>query len=244
MMNEPTSFAPPPLQIREKQVKPYVSYTILGFTIFVFAVQMLTQYLYQVDLPAMFGMKINDAIKAGEYWRLITPAFLHGNLIHIFFNMYAVVVLGMDLEKRFGNFRYALLYFAGAYGGNVLSFVLSNNNSLGASTSIFGLLGAELVFFYQNRKIFGQNARKAIQQVITIAAINFLFGLQGGIDNWGHLGGFLGGLLFTGIGGPILSFEGSYPVLDVIDERPVQQVIAAFLMVIFVFSILVFMNLH
>ena len=184
-----------------------------------FRSQMASQLLLKTDVPALLGMKINESIIAGQLWRLITPMFLHGSILHIGFNMYALVVIGSGLERRFGHGRFLLLYLMGSLAGNVFSFLFSPNPSLGASTAIFGLLGAEMVFFYQNRELFGKGARRALQNVVGVAAINFLIGLSPGIDNWGHLGGLMGGLIFTWFAGPRLELEGSYPDLYVIDQR-------------------------
>jgi rhomboid protease GluP len=170
----------------------------------------------------------------GQYWRFLTPMFLHGSVIHIGFNMYALIIIGSELERRFGHARFLALYTVGSFGGNVLSFLMSPNPSLGASTAIFGLLGAEMVFFYQNRELFGAGARRALQNVITVAVINFVIGLSPGIDNWGHLGGLVAGLIFTWFGGPKLSLMGQYPHLTVTDERHLtDQVLGAGLAILF-----------
>jgi rhomboid protease GluP len=187
-------------------------------------------------------MKINEAILAGQYWRLFTPALLHGSIFHIGFNMYALIVIGVELEKRFGSLRFTLLYLSGAFAGNVVSFLMSPNPSLGASTAIFGLLGAELIFFYRNQKIFGPHSKRALQNVITIAAVNFLIGLSPGIDNWGHLGGFLGGVIFTWFSGPILGFAGTYPLITVLDQREkIQYALGAAIVFLF-FSVFVYIR--
>lgn len=208
-----------PVHIDEHYVKPTVTYVLLGVTIAVYAAQMLSQWLLGYDLPAAYGMKINQHILQGEYWRLITPALLHGSIMHIAFNMYALYVIGIGIEKRFGHLRFGLLYLVGAFGGNVLSFLLSENPSLGASTAIFGLLGAEIVFYYQNRKIFGRGSKRALQNVISVAAVNLIIGLSPGIDNYGHLGGLIAGLLFTTLAGPLLTLRGAWPNFTVVDRR-------------------------
>jgi len=112
------------------------------------------------DVAAILGEKVNDLIRAGQLWRLITPVFLHDSslpygLLHIGFNMYALFLYGRGLEGRFGHWRFTLLYFLSAYAGNVLSFLITPNPSLGASTAIFGLLAAEGIFILQNRKLLG-----------------------------------------------------------------------------------------
>lgn len=234
---EPTpgpSVPPPAPVISENLVSPIVTYTLVVLTIIVYILQAGTQWILGVDIPAVFGMKINDYIIQGQLWRLLTPMFLHGSVLHIGFNMYALVIIGSELERRFGHWRFLLLYVLGSFGGNVLSFLLSSNPSLGASTSIFGLLGAEMVFFYQNREMFGSGARRALQNVITVAAINFVIGLSPGIDNWGHLGGLVGGLIFTWFGGPKLSMTGLYPYLKVVDQRSTNdQLLGAGLVILF-----------
>jgi len=244
-MNEPYETSslppipPPPAPvINENLVNPVVTYVLIAITVIVYLLQMATQASLGYDIPAALGMKINEAIIAGQLWRLLTPMFLHGSILHIGFNMYALVIIGSGLERRFGHWRFLLLYMLGAFAGNVFSFLLSPNPSLGASTAIFGLLGAEMVFFYQNRKIFGSGARRALQNVATVAAVNFVIGLSPGIDNWGHLGGLVGGLIFTWFGGPKLSLEGGYPNLSVVDESGLQDQVLGTGLVILFFGVL------
>jgi rhomboid protease GluP len=220
--------------IDEQLVAPVVTYVLIVVTVAIYLLQAATQALIGYDIPAIAGMKINQYIIDGQLWRLVTPMFLHGSIFHIGFNMYALVIIGSGLEKRFGHWRFLLLYLMGSISGNVFSFLLSPNPSLGASTSIFGLLGAEMVFFYQNRELFGSGARRALQNVVTVAAINFFIGLSPGIDNWGHLGGLMGGLIFTWFGGPLLSLEGGFPSFRVVDKRTLaDQLLGTGLVILF-----------
>ncbi|MEI7849686.1 MAG: rhomboid family intramembrane serine protease [Chloroflexota bacterium] len=241
-MNEPNEtqreVQPPTPTVSENLVSPVVTYVLVVVTVIIYILQAGTQALTGYDLPAMIGMKVNQSILDGQLWRLLTPMFLHGSLVHIGFNMYALVVIGSGLEKRFGHWRFLTLYTMGSFAGNVFSFLLSPNPSLGASTSIFGLLGAEMVFFYQNRELFGSGARRALQNVVTVAIINLVIGLSPGIDNWGHLGGLIGGLIFTWFGGPKLKLEGSFPFLTVEDERSVGDQILGVGLVILMFGTL------
>jgi len=214
--------SPPPSQsvaVKQELVTPVVGYILLAATVVIYLLQMASQFLLGYDLPAILGMKINEYILVGQLWRFFTPMFLHGSPLHIGFNMYALVIIGLPLEKQFGHIRFLFLYLSGAFAGNVFSFLLTDNPSLGASTAIFGLLGAEAVFLYRHRHIFGGQARAALINIAQVAVINFLIGLSPGIDNWGHLGGLLGGLLFTWFGGPLLKVEGLYPSLRLEDER-------------------------
>jgi len=217
-----------------------VTYAIIAVTVVVYLAQMLSQSLFQgEDLPFDYLGKINEFILQGQVWRLITPIFVHASILHIGFNMYALFVLGRGLERVYGHGRFALLYFLSGFAGNVASFFLTPNPSLGASTAIFGLVVAQGVFVFHNRKLFGsQHTRSALINTGVIVLINLGIGLQpgSGIDNWGHVGGFLGGLLFTWLGGPLWQIEGVAPFYRVVDQREESQVQLAVLAVLVVFG--------
>jgi rhomboid protease GluP len=143
------------------------------------------------------------------------------------------------LERFYGHGRFLALYLVAGFAGNVVSFALSAAPSLGSSTAIFGLLGAEGVFLYQNRKVFGGHTQQALQQVIMLALINLLIGLSPGIDNWGHLGGLIGGVSFAWLAGPVLRLEGIYPTYALVDTRSARNAWLAALGVGGVFLLLV-----
>lgn len=237
---EPAAQHPPdrPVSVALPQSAPYVTYTIIGITVVVYLLQLATQFIPSIgfDLPAALLIKSNALIKSGQVWRLFTPALLHGSLTHIGFNMYALYVFGIGLERHFGHNRFLLLYILGAFSGNVMSFLFSDANSLGASTSIFGLIGAQGIFLYQNRRMFAGQFSKAIQNVIFIVAINLFLGLSPGIDNWGHIGGLFGGLMFTWFAGPIWEIEGIQPMLHLVDQRSSREVFTGAAMVLIIFG--------
>ena len=216
---------------------PYVTYSIIAITAIFYILQLASESMFGTDLLVLYGARINEAILAGEWWRLLTPVLLHGSLPHIGFNMYALLSFGAGLERHFGHGRFLLLYLLGAFAGNVASFLFSGGYSVGASTAIFGLLGAEAIFLIQNRKLFAGQFRSAIGNIIFIAAINlFIIGSLPGIDNWGHIGGLLGGLMFTSFAGPLWDFEGISPSYHLVDRRPGRDVIIGAAMVVLVFG--------
>lgn len=235
---------PRPSQVRVAmpKVNPVVTYTLIAVTVLVYGAQMLSQALLQGDdLPFYYGGKINQFILQGELWRLITPLFLHGSILHIGFNMYALYILGRGLEQAYGHGRFAALYFLGGFAGNVASFLLSSAPSLGASTAVFGLVAAQGVFIYHNRKLFGpQSTRSSLGNILFIIVLNLGMGISpnSGIDNWGHLGGLLGGLIFAWLGGPLWKVEGIAPQYQVADQRQPGQVQLAALGVLLVFGAL------
>jgi rhomboid protease GluP len=240
--------APPPQIVRVPlpQSAPYVTYALIGITVGVFLLQTMSGFIWGyppftngMDWLEYYGARINEFIKLGQIWRLITPALLHGNLPHIFFNMYALLSLGTGLERYFGHRRFLLLYILGAFAGNVASFLFTSGFSVGASTAIFGLIGAEGVFLYQNRKLFGSEARSAIANVIFVAAINlFIIGSLPYIDNWGHIGGLVGGLMFTSFAGPLWQVEAKMTGYSLIDRRPARDVIVGASVVLLIFGAL------
>jgi rhomboid protease GluP len=227
------------VQVALPASKPLVTYTLMGITIAVFLLQMATQWLMGgSDLPAAFGAKINPLIEGGELWRLFTPMFLHGSILHIGFNMYALLAIGAGLESRYGHGRFLALYLLSGFTGNVTSFLFSSAPSLGASTAIFGLLGAEAVFLYQNRRLFGPAAQRALVNIVVIAVINLIIGLSPGIDNWGHIGGLIGGTLFAWFAGPVLKVEPGYTAYELVDERRSITAITVFTIVWLLFAVL------
>jgi rhomboid protease GluP len=246
--NYPSQYPPagtPPQQVPVKtpQVTPLVTYTMLGLSVVIFALQWITESQLGVDYPAALGLKVNELIIQGQFWRLFTPMFLHGGIVHIALNMYALLAFGPQLERYYGHGRYLALYLVSGFAGNVASFLFSDANSLGASTAIFGLLGAEAVFLYRNRKLFG-GAQRALTNLIVVAVINLVYGFASpGIDYWGHIGGLLGGVLFAWFGGPVLEVSGYYPQLELADTRQTSRVVLAGLGVALLFALLAAINI-
>lgn len=207
---------------------PYVTYTILGLTILVYLLQMGSEALLGFDLPASLGVKENQRIAMGQFWRLITPILLHGSILHIGFNMYALYIFGPSMERYFRRGRFLGLYLLSGFAGNVFSMMFTPAPSLGSSTAIFGLIGAHGIFIYQNRSVFGETfTRRALTRIIQVAAINLLIGLSPGIDNWGHIGGLFGGVIFTWLGGPLLATSATPLGLRLTDKRTTGEVIQA-----------------
>ena len=203
------------------------TFGLIGFTALVFLGQMLSQQLLSgSDLVLYYGAKDNAAIASGELWRLLTPVFVHANLLHIFVNMYSLYAIGPAVERYFGAVRFLAFYLLSGIAGVVLSLAMSPNPSVGASGAIFGLLGCLGVFLYQHRALFGRMGAAQLRQIIFVALINLGLGLTPGIDNWGHLGGLIAGTSLAWFLGP--RFEPiPMAALDqprVADRRPWSQV--------------------
>jgi hypothetical protein len=129
--------------------------------------------------------QINALILQGQWWRLVTPAFLHGNLVHLAVNCYSLYSLAPIVETLSGGPRLAAVYLAAAVAGNVASFYGSAAPSLGASGAVFGVGGALAVYFYRNKGIYGKRSDAVLRQLGNTLFINLVFGMTNArIDNW------------------------------------------------------------
>ncbi|HZR94108.1 MAG TPA: rhomboid family intramembrane serine protease [Gaiellaceae bacterium] len=132
----------------------------------------------------------------GDWWRLITAAFLHANLIHIGFNMLALWWFGGPVEEYLGRARYLGLYIVSGLAGSAGALVTNKGVTVGASGAIFGILGSmAIIEWAQTGRFLGGNA-------ITLIVINLAIGLAynssgGNISIGGHIGGLIGGVLAT-----------------------------------------------
>ncbi len=199
----PVSAPPAALRVRLPVHRVWATYVLLGAITAVFLAQLASQQLTGTDWVLALGAKDNAAIAQGEVWRLLTAVFIHISLLHYGFNAYALYNLGREVEAFSGPLRLALLFFFSGLSGSVFSLIFNRLPAVGASGAIFGLIGALGVFLYRHRRLFGERGRRGLQQVIFIALINFVLGLQGSIDNWGHLGGLVGGLALSAVIGPL-----------------------------------------
>ncbi len=185
--------------------RPMLVYGIIAFTAFIYLIQLMTQSPNGGDLPTSLGAKDNAAILQGQLWRLITPLFLHVSIFHILANMYSLFILGPILERFYGRGRFLLLYFLAGISGNIASFYFTSSDSIGASTAIFGLAAAQVVFVLRNRSIFGEQSRAILRNLFIVIALNLVLGFAvPGIDYFGHLGGLVGGFAFAWFAGPVL----------------------------------------
>lgn len=194
-----------PVLLRLPRRRVWATYGLLGGIGLVFLGQvLLAPFPGDTDLILLYGAKINELIVQGQWWRLITPIFIHGSVLHFFFNAYALLSLGRDLERFYGAGRFLVLFFFAGLAGSTASFLFSPAASVGASGAIFGLIGAQAVLLFRNRQLLGDRARAGLQNILMIAGINLFIGLQSRqIDNWAHLGGLAGGLAMAWALGPV-----------------------------------------
>jgi membrane associated rhomboid family serine protease len=164
---------------------------VIGINGLVFGIDMLTNQqvtLYGALMPIL-------VLQYKQWWRLLTSGFLHADIIHIAFNLYAFYNLGLLTERFLGTRRFLATYGLSLVGCSVLVTLFSDLRTLtvGASGAIMGVLGAMVIFFWKYRdQLLG--GRGFLNQLIRMALINIGIGLLPGISWWGHLGGFLAGM--------------------------------------------------
>jgi len=183
---------------RKISFKEYkVTYTIIILNILLYLIEVIkSRNLIDIDIYTLIqmGAKVNVLINSGEIYRLLTSAFLHGGIIHIFFNMSALNIIGREVEAVYGSKRYIAIYVISALGGSVVSYLFKPNSiSVGASGAIFGLLGAMLIFGLKERDKIGKQYMKNILETI---GLNVIIGITiPNIDNFAHLGGLILGAI-------------------------------------------------
>ena len=179
-----------------KKIDPKITSVLINMNIIIF----LLMYVIgsgSTDIGTLlaFGALTEGVVTNNELWRLIASGFLHIGLAHIFFNMYALYIIGPQIENFFGKSRFIFIYLFSIVIGNFMSLVFYPTNTIGAGASgaIFGLLGALLYFGHYNRVYFGNVIRS---RIIPILFINLMIGFSiPGINNAAHIGGLIGGLL-------------------------------------------------
>jgi membrane associated rhomboid family serine protease len=155
-------------------------------------------YLVQLLIPSiqqqLFLPNIDYLIATNQWYRLLTVALTHGGLLHLGFNMYALLVLGNPIEEAFGKNKFLIIFFASLLAGSLTSayFASIYSASVGASGAVFGLFGAMIVV--------GKRIGADIRSIVVIIGLNFVFGFAlGGVDWRAHLGGLIGGYVTSQI---------------------------------------------
>lgn len=174
--------------------QPIVTYLFFGLQIVLSLLMSIDGGSTNIYTLIKYGANFSPAVIEGQWWRFITPIFLHIGFTHILMNSITLYYLGSQLEWIYGSARFFLIYILGGLMGNVVSFALSDAVSAGASTSLFGLFAAAVAL----GRIYPYNhtLRNMAQGFIVLIILNFLTGFaSSGIDNWGHIGGAIGGAL-------------------------------------------------
>ena len=178
-----------------KYKESLVTYILICVNILIFIITaFLSKSIYNINSYTLIelGAKVNVLINNGQPWRLITCTFLHGGLAHIAFNMYALKIIGSEVEYVYGKIKYIVIYLISALGGSIFSYLFNANSiSVGASGAIFGLLGAMIIFGIRHKNKIG---KAYIMNLFKVLLINIFIGVTlSNIDNGAHIGGLIFG---------------------------------------------------
>lgn len=173
---------------------PIVTYLLIAINVIIYFASVLAGSYNEILSKFAISAPL---IRGGQYYRLLTGCFLHGNIFHLAFNCYALYVIGTQMESYLGKAKYLIIYLFSGISGALFSMIFGSPNalSIGASGAIFGLMGS-MVYFGFHYRVFLGNVIKS--QIIPLIVLNLAIGfLSNGIDNAAHVGGLVGGMLST-----------------------------------------------
>ena len=171
---------------------PIVTYIIMGICVLFYIVEWCLGGPTN-DNMVLLGANFGPLVQHGQYYRLLSYSLLHWDIVHIACNMYALYIIGNQIESHFGRLRYLFIYVVSAIGGGLLSALLTEGISAGASGAIFGLMGALVYFGMRFRLYFKQSLNN---NIIPVIVLNLLLGLYlSEIDLACHVGGLIYGFL-------------------------------------------------
>lgn len=203
------------VQFPGTESRPYLTYALIIINVAIFALRYIQPQLATDIL--VWGVADTERIvnpATREIYRLFTAMFLHLNAAHLLFNSLALYYIGSNIERLFGRIRFALVYFLGGLAGSIAMLFVSVGG-LGASGAVFAIWGAEVVFFYKHRDLFGEAAIARLRSSLLYMGLNFFFGFAVNaaaeisnaenairIGNAAHFGGLVAGALLTWFIGP------------------------------------------
>jgi membrane associated rhomboid family serine protease len=220
---------------------PVVTWTLIGMNVGVFAVDAILGGMAGLGLmsgggPLMeAGYVSRDAVAAGEWWRILTSAFLHLGILHLVLNMWALYLFGPLLEQLYGHIEYLAIYLLCAAGGSVLTILVAPDQAaVGASGAIFGLLGLAFAVSRRRHLALPRQTRAVLGQIGSLLVINLAFTFFfPGISITGHIGGLAVGLLLGWLlpPSPAFTLAGQWQAASgaVIQGTPIALRVAVYL---------------
>ncbi|KAF6143775.1 hypothetical protein GIB67_016696 [Kingdonia uniflora] len=138
-----------------------------------------------LSLPSLYGAKINELILVGEWWRLVTPMFLHSGVLHVSLSCWVLLTFGPQVCKGYGSWTFFLIYLLGGISGNMTSFIHTSETTVGGTGPVFAIIGAWLIYQIQNKGVIAKKVSESLFQKAVIAtALSFVLSTFGLIDDW------------------------------------------------------------
>lgn len=176
-----------------KKKYPMITFFLIALNIIIYLIPILfNESEYFLEKFCLFAPYVQN----GQYYRVLSAAFIHANIFHLIFNCYALLMIGRQLESFLGKTKFLIIYLFSAITSSIMSMIfLGNSISVGASGAIFGLMGSLVYFGYHYRVYLGNVVRT---QIVPLIFTNLCLGFMiPGIDNFSHIGGLIGGILIT-----------------------------------------------
>jgi membrane associated rhomboid family serine protease/Flp pilus assembly protein TadD len=200
--------APPSTELAQRQrlavqalfgrpFRPLLTYTIIAINTVMLIVLELNGGATNTDTLVQYGAMVGPLVRAGDWWRLLTAMVLHAGFLHYALNNLFLWVMGPLVERLFGRPRMLFIYIFAGVSGNLASYLHGTlGPSVGASTALFGLLGALAVFFGRERGLLGSVGQRQFQGIVVTAVLNLIIDqFIPQIDTAAHVGGLLGGIV-------------------------------------------------
>jgi membrane associated rhomboid family serine protease len=181
------------MRMRDMKAVPRVTYALIAINVVAFLTEQGQLSLFGSNIHGQVineGVLYRGGIVEGEYWRLVSSAFLHENFIHIGFNMYLLYLLGTMLEPAMGSVKFFAVYFTALLAGSFGALFATASPSLGASGAVFGLMGAAVVELRSRRLSVmesGIGGLIVLNLILSFSLANISVGA--------HIGGLIGGAL-------------------------------------------------
>ncbi|KAJ0255087.1 RHOMBOID-like protein 9 [Hirschfeldia incana] len=174
-----------------------------------------------LSLPLLYGAKINDLIVAGEWWRLITPMFLHSGIPHVALSSWALLTFGPKVCRDYGLLNFCLICILGGVSGNFMSFLHTPDPTVGGTGPAFALIGAWLVDQSQNKEMIKRDEYEDLfQKAIIMTGLGLILSHFGPIDDWTNLGALVAGVVYGFFTCPVFQLgSGSEGIVTVGAEK-------------------------
>ncbi|KAL0332494.1 UNVERIFIED_CONTAM: RHOMBOID-like protein 9, chloroplastic [Sesamum calycinum] len=163
------------------------------------------------SLPMVYGAKINNLILTGEWWRLVTPMFLHSGIFHIALGSWVLFSFGHEVSQKYGSFTFLLIYVLGGISGNLISFLHTSEPTVGGTGPVFAIIGAWLIYQVQNKCHSNECFSKNFHNAIIATALSFVLSNFGPIDDWAHFAAACTGIAYGFVTCPSLQVKDVSP---------------------------------
>ena len=180
--------------VRNEDFRSFIRYyPIISILIGIHILLFVLVNLFGMYSILRLGVGYNRAIEIGEYWRLVTPIFLHGGFAHVLFNSFSLYLFGPALEQMLGKTKFLVGYFGAGIIANIATFYLQDSNfsHVGASGAIFGLFGIYFYMAFYRKELIDQANSQLILMILGIGLVMTF--VSPNINILGHLFGFIGG---------------------------------------------------